>query len=544
MNMLPQMMHVSSQPGHMTEGAAHSFPVAFPPMMYMPQPDENFFFQNQQLLQNSMAFHTHMPQVNNSAPVQVNNPQLIMAQSPETVPQTPLQTEGQLLKTENEVKVEETLTSVPQMQVPQIQPAQFVQPMVFPQGPMGQQQMPHFVPCVVPGGHYQPSAFQPMMFVQQPNLVMFNQPEQHPISISMRSDSSHSRHESFDGSELSDMKSNSLRRFSSDHSNKDGYGSDYWDNRSRIGSEQHEDEGPPYHQEPNNDQETKNFDGSQSHSSQGNYNNKRYYKPRENQYKGRERSQSRSGSQNRPTSRERQEEMYKTELCSAWVNQRKCRFGHRCIFAHGLHEIRTAKRKQTRQKMRPALKKYVTAMLNKLTEANFDEISTEFLTVCVEEVGEQNLNKDGTAIMKTYFNKAVAHKELRESLAECLTKLFKVHPNRDAFREAMSTACYTEYCKPRNKTFGLGTMEWMAMLITKDLINEQIVHRILEQMKDAQPEQLKVELWCKILELMGNRIDSTEYFEELIKFKTISTRVRYMIMDLEDLKKNNWVMRM
>lgn len=504
--MLP---YVSSQ-SHMTEGAAHSFPVAFPPVMYMPQPDENFF-QNQQLL------FTQIPQVNNAAPV----PPV----TPEFVSQTPLQAEGQLSQIENEVKIEEP--SVPQM----IQPAQFVHPLVFPQVqiPMGQQ-MPQFVPCVVPGAPFQPTAFQPMMFTQP---AIFTQPEQHPIS--MRSDSSHSRHESYDGSELSDMKSNSLRRFSSDHSTKDGYGSDYWDNRSRIGSETHDDVEP-------NDQESKNFNGSQSHSSQGNYNNKRYYKPHENQYRGRERS--RSGSQKRPTSRERQEEMYKTELCSAWVNQRKCRFGHRCIFAHGVHELRTAKRKEARQKMRPALKKYVTAMLNKLTEANYQEITTEFLTVCVEEVGEHNMNTDGSAIIKAYFNKAVSHVELREGLARCLSKLFKVHTSKDALKEAMSTACFTEYNKPRNKTFALGTMEWIAMLVTKDIINEEVVHQILEQMKDAKPDQMRVELWCKILELVGNRIDSTDYFEELTKFKTISTRVRYMIMDLEDLKKNNWVTRM
>merc|ERR1719471_605006 len=93
-------------------------------------------------------------------------------------------------------------------------------------------------------------------------------------------------------------------------------------------------------------------------------------------YSGRNRQsreRSRSSSQKRPTSKERQEELYKTELCSAWVNQRKCRFGHRCIFAHGQHELRTAQRKQDRQKNRPALKKYVTAMLNKLTPATYEE---------------------------------------------------------------------------------------------------------------------------------------------------------------------------
>lgn len=507
-----------SQPGNMTTPTQqHSFPGGYQPMMFVqPNPQENFLFQNQQLPQNTMPF-PQMPTV------QV---------SPEILSQTPVQVQNEKGENDDEVTGQQRSSSVPQI---------FVQPLLFPQQQM-QQQIPQFVPgfapfSVVPGAPFQtetcqpifqpvPSGFQPC----QPMFFVQPQPQQeaHPI---MRSDSSHSRHESFDGSEYSDLKSNSLRRFSSDHS-RDG-GSDYWDNRSRIGSEQQDDDEP--------EQQTKTYDGSRSHS-QGDY-NKRYYKPRENQYRGRERSSSRSTSQKRPTSRERQEEMYKTALCSAWVNQKKCRFGHRCIFAHGLEELRTAKRKQARQKMRPALKKYVTAMLNKLTETNFEEITTEFLTICVEEIGEHNLTTDGNAIMKSFFSKAVAERELRPGLSACLSKLFKIHPSKDFFKESMSGACFSEYCKPRSKTYALGTMEWITMLVTKELLNDQIVHRILEQMKDARPEQLKVELWCKILELMGNNIDSTEYFENLSKFKTMSTRVRYMIMDLEDLKKNNWVAR-
>lgn len=50
-------------------------------------------------------------------------------------------------------------------------------PLVFPQVPMNQQQFPQFVPCVVPGGAFPPT-FQPMYFVQQQNAPVFNQPGQ------------------------------------------------------------------------------------------------------------------------------------------------------------------------------------------------------------------------------------------------------------------------------------------------------------------------------------------------------------------------------
>merc|ERR1719410_2231807 len=87
----------------------------------------------------------------------------------------------------------------------------------------------------------------------------------------------------------------------------------------------------------------------------------------------------------RPTSKERQEELYKTELCNYWINGQKCRFGKRCIFAHGQHELRMPKRKIDRNRMRPPFRKQVISILNKLSESNFDTLSTELLSLDIVE---------------------------------------------------------------------------------------------------------------------------------------------------------------
>lgn len=503
------MMHVSSQPGHLTghEGSAQPYP-AYAPIMYMPQMQDQAFLFNQQLAHNAMMQNYVIPQ---------------MTQQATEVDSSEGNGEGSAASTPSFAP-----TTSPMM-LPSVSPAQFMNPLVFPQ--QFQSPSPQFVPCVVPGGAFPPT-FQPMYFVQQPNAPVFNQPEHHPV---MRSDSSHSRHEpskSYDGSEFSDRKSNSLRRFSSDQNSKDGYGSDFWDNRSRMGSEQHED-GKVEERKVQSQQHY--YKNNQYVDQQHNNNNKK------NQYRGRERS--RSGSQNRPTSKERQEEMYKTELCSAWVNQKKCRFGHRCIFAHGTHELRAAKRKQDRQKMRPPLKKFMIGLLNKLCEGNYEQVITEFMTVCLEEVSDHN-KSEGAEIMKAFLNKAVAEKELREQLVESISKLFRSHPYADSLKDSLSEACLSEYHNPRSKAIALSTIDLVSLLVAGRVIDEKVVHEILRETQLEDPKQIKVDLWLRLIENLKDSVDTAKYFSNLAKFKAMSTRIRFAIMDLEDLQKNNWNARM
>ena len=68
------------------------------------------------------------------------------------------------------------------------------------------------------------------------------------------------------------------------------------------------------------------------------------------------------------------------------------------IFAHGTHELRAAKRKQDRQKMRPPLKKFMIGLLNKLCEGNYEQVITEFMTVCLEVKLMITMSKGGGAV--------------------------------------------------------------------------------------------------------------------------------------------------
>merc|ERR1719384_425317 len=166
------------------------------------------------------------------------------------------------------------------------------------------------------------------------------------------------------------------------------------------------------------------------------------------------------------------------------------------------------------------------------------------MTVCLEEISDHNVQFEGAIIMKAFFNKAVAERDLREDLVDSLSKLFKQHTCAEALKQTLADACLAEYRKPRNKGIALSTIDLVGMLVCRRILREKVVHQILEDTKMAEATQIKVELWLKLIEILKDNVDTSRYFPALAKFKAMSTRLRYAIMDLEDLQKNNWNPRM
>jgi len=189
--------------------------------------------------------------------------------------------------------------------------------------------------------------------------------------------------------------------------------------------------------------------------------------------------------------------------------------------------------------MRPVLKKHITGLLNKITDKNFDEIATEYLTIFVEEIRENrnNLNTDGKSALKALINKANVEKEARSRYVGVLRKLFKSHPDVHRLKELTSSICFSDYDKHKTRSVAIENINLICSFVDQELIDDTIVHRILDQVKEGNFKDLQVELWCKLITNMGHRIDASVYMNELSKCKTLSSRIRFMIMDLEELLK-------
>merc|ERR1719499_1196182 len=364
-------------------------------------------------------------------------------------------------------------------------------------------------------------------------------PEQHPVQAELHRKKFASRSTSFDGSErsVSDSGDNkyftsSLQRHSSEIS-RDGYGSDtFVDNRSRLGSE-HFTEGSEISEGESPKKHPRRSITPES--------NQRYITL--NHSKSFERRSS-HGSAKRPTSKERQEELYKTELCNYWINSEKCRFGKRCIFAHGQHELRMPKRKLERKRLQAPLRKQIHSLLSKINENNFETLCTELLCAVVEDVRDNE--RDSNMVVKTIFNRVVSQDGASKMrlIAEAWKKLLNVHPMCQTFAAQMCDLCMNEYEHPKHKTEGLQTMLWVAEMCKQKVVTSQdLMTKILSDMfNNEQSNEQKVEMWCKLIEALKNTVDTSKYFEPLARMKTkSSSRIRYMIMDLEDSKKRHWV---
>lgn len=571
------MMHVS--PNQETEGIPSnspfnnqlpqqkslypSFPVVFlpPGMQANMQPQGN----GSQTFLNPMQFPQYtMP------PVQVNLPaseQLETQASPpvnettcKVVVTEAEQDSTSVTATEGETSA--TLNATPQqapMQQP-FQPMQFT-PVMFPQMPLQTppqmpMQSPQFptmqppmVPTLVqvqtPQGIQYIQTFQyaqpplaPNQFMMDPGMNYLNPPG-HPTIMMHRSESqssveslsrnslmhsnntgnySRSRcgrsNSSFDGSEYGDNQlkvhgSNSLNRFNSDVSiSRDGYGSDSGYSRSRMGSE--------YFDEDYSEREDEE---SAKH--------RQFYSPERRK---------------RPTSKERQEELFKTELCTAWINQKKCRFGSRCIFAHGQNELRLPQRKIERNKLRPPLRQHLFSLLNKLTDVNSDTVVTEFLSVCVEDI--VNDIEKVKVVAQEVYKKAITDKNFKHLYVTAWRKLLHCHPLSGSFIQAMDDSCMSTYLDGKNKNECLGCMAWVSVLVMHNIAGvDNLVHRILKDMFEGEVTEFKVELWCKLIELLKDRIDTNKYIEHLNNnIKTgFGASIRFLIIDLVDLKARSWV---
>lgn len=592
----PQMVQVSSNPQSQVPTmnfpyqAGKQFPYGVqqsPQMVFATSPpmvhpiSQNFAAPPIPILQTSSSVSSVASNTTNSEQEE-GSPTGGPTQSPPTpiFPQTfqPVQLVAQPAMMINYNGTNQPLVPVVQVQTPngpQFQPVYYLPDQQFQGTP----------PLPVPGSH------------------KFLTPEQHPVmqdSLNLKNKVSRSGSLSYDGrsmsfsrdgSEISDsgdakyfsgLSAGSMRRTSSEAS-RDGYGSDC--SASRLGSEYFEDS----HCSDVEDEKTQDVDVESpdkmfyptqptnkispppgiaapahlvgnlqkrdpaltpehptltEHLKQEQCNNLHRYMDRLSHTKGYQMFHtSDRAPKKRPTSKERQEELFKTELCNYWINGQKCRFGKRCIFAHGQHELRMPKRKVERNRLRPPFRKQVVSILNKLSEANFDTLSTELLCSAVEDIRHDE--HMANTLVKAVFNKALSDVSNHKLYAEVWRKLLNVHPMSQKLAAQMQQVCFLEYTKPRHKNASVGMMKWIAQLCKKKILkSEDIAHKILSEMFKDNQREANVELWCKLIEALKSTVDTKLYFPQLNKLKTkYSARIRFMIMDLEDLKQRKWVPR-
>lgn len=99
----------------------------------------------------------------------------------------------------------------------------------------------------------------------------------------------------------------------------------------------------------------------------------------------------------------------------------------------------------------------------------------------------------------------------------------------------------------------LGTIRLIGELYKLTVLTENIMHECLAKLLSGSGDEDSIECLCNLLTTIGKDIDNPKskarvdaYFAEmnkLVQAKKTSTRIRFMMIDLAELRKNKWVPR-
>jgi translation initiation factor 4G len=125
----------------------------------------------------------------------------------------------------------------------------------------------------------------------------------------------------------------------------------------------------------------------------------------------------------------------------------------------------------------------------------------------------------------------------------------------DQISDETKTSIELEELRSAQKRRMLGNIRFIGELYKRGMVIEIIIHSCVQHLlKDPQnPSEEDIEALCKLLTTIGKQLDNPRskrqmdaYFQQIqtiLTLTTLSSRIRYMLFDLQDLRKNQWTPR-
>ncbi|KAI0476692.1 hypothetical protein F4859DRAFT_514025 [Xylaria cf. heliscus] len=251
--------------------------------------------------------------------------------------------------------------------------------------------------------------------------------------------------------------------------------------------------------------------------------------------------------------------------------------------------------------MDPAMvQRKVKAALNKMTPENFDRISDQILEIAAQSKEETD-GRTLRQVIQLTFEKATDEAHWASMYAKfCKKMLETMSPDiRDEnikdrngnvvsggalFRKYLLNRCQEEFERgwkvqlpePKEgeggkagaaallsdeyyqaaaaKRRGLGLVQFIGELYKLGMLTERIMHECVRKLVDYSgiPDEAEVESLCKLLRTIGGNLDAAEkgkpmmdaYFtriQSMIDLPGLPSRLQFMLMDVVDLRRVNWV---
>jgi translation initiation factor 4G len=245
----------------------------------------------------------------------------------------------------------------------------------------------------------------------------------------------------------------------------------------------------------------------------------------------------------------------------------------------------------------------VKAALNKMTPEKFDKIADQILAIAAQSKDEPD-GRTLRQVIQLTFEKATdeAHwasmyarfcKRMLETMSSdikdesILDKNGNVVSGGNLFRKYLLNRCQEEfergwkmdlpekpdgepgdaketaeatmlsdeyYIAAAAKRRGLGLVQFIGELYKLSMLTERIMHECVKKLVDYTgiPDEAEIESLTKLLKTIGANLDSTEkgkpmmdiYFgriQAMIDTPDLPSRLRFMLMDIVDLRKKNWL---
>uniref|UniRef100_A0A8C5GRZ4 MIF4G domain-containing protein n=1 Tax=Gouania willdenowi TaxID=441366 RepID=A0A8C5GRZ4_GOUWI len=203
------------------------------------------------------------------------------------------------------------------------------------------------------------------------------------------------------------------------------------------------------------------------------------------------------------------------------------------------------------------LKKF-RSILNKLTPEKFEKLMTQVKMLTIDT--EERL-KD---VIDLTFEKAISEPAFSEIYAKMCSFLnglkvqSKENPECQAdFRKLLLNRCQKEFEKDKDineeeKQRSVGNIKFVGELFKLQMIREVVMHDCIMKLLKNHDDQ-SLEVLCKLLSTIGkdldvkkekHRVDQCfQQMEKIVKERKTSSRIRFMMQDVLDLRTNNWVPR-
>lgn len=242
------------------------------------------------------------------------------------------------------------------------------------------------------------------------------------------------------------------------------------------------------------------------------------------------------------------------------------------------------------------IERKVKSALNKLTLEMFEPITEDLLTIAKQSRWEEDAKTIKQVISLTfakacdepYWSSVYAQfcakmlKEIPEEIKDVntLTKTGEPAAGGDLARRLLLATCQVEYEKgwvdklPTNpdgtplepemmsdeyyamaaaKRRGLGLVKFIGNLYILNMLNDQVIlHCLRDQSKNVvDPSEDSLENLTQLIKTVGPRFEATERnraalnmifdnIQQILENSKLSSRIKFMLMDLQDLKKSNW----